>query len=115
MKKSKAKRASEAVAAKRLRLMRQRAVTGRVPYTVEEVVALQICKSSQLDEHISKIFPLILQLASDGHSIRYIEENLGFSANLLKRFLCRHKSLNAHVQAARDVQTDDKALRDYPS
>lgn len=114
MKKTKAKKVSEEVSVKRLRLMRKRSVRGVEPYTVDEVRALSICSGFTLNEHIGKLFPLILHMVSQGKSIRIIELELGIKALLLRRFLNRNKSLNALVISARDLTTDDNAMGDYP-
>jgi hypothetical protein len=110
-KKSRAKKMSERTVNKRKALMRQRALSGCKAYTVEEAIALNIKDGWIIQDHISGLFPLFLQLASEGYSVRKIEETLHISNRLLVGFLYRNQTLNSYLKAAKSLKTDEVMLQ----
>lgn len=107
--KSRAKRQSEISVNKRRALVRAKAISGITPVTVSACIEFKICYQKQLDQHIGGVFPLILQLVHDGHSIREIELMCGIREGLIKRFLHSNPSLNRYVIAARSLKTDSNS------
>lgn len=63
-----------------------------------------------LKENIGSIFPLVLNLVADGHSISKIEKLLGMKDRLLENLLMRYSRLGEAVNEARKIRSDDKRL-----
>lgn len=100
---------------KRKKLIRNALRGAAGPITLEDIRIFQIEGSINLEslkENIGSIFPLVLNLVADGHSISSIEKMLGMKDRLLENLLMRYRPLGEAVIMARKVANDDSALRD---
>ncbi|MBA3754836.1 MAG: hypothetical protein H0X02_00775 [Nitrosomonas sp.] len=66
-------------------------------------------------ENIGSIFPLILSMVADGHSILHIESFLGIKRRVLELFLQNNPRLNKAIKEARKIRLDKRALEDMLS
>lgn len=66
-------------------------------------------------ENISKLFPLVLSLVSEGHSIPSVERLMGFNRRALVSFLQNHSGINRRVNEARKIHLDRVALAEILS
>lgn len=83
------------------------------PITLQALKALQVeghLSKEVFNENIGKIFPLVLLLVSQGHSILYIEEFLGMRPRSLSGFIDKHPRLKKACNEARKVKSDRSSL-----
>jgi hypothetical protein len=83
------------------------------PTTLQALKALQVnglLPWEVFKDNIGKIFPLILSMVAEGHSITYIESVLGLRASGLSKFIQLHPRLKRACNEARKVKKDRTSL-----
>lgn len=83
------------------------------PISSEALEALKVnghLSKQVFDENIGKIFPLVLLMVSQGHSISYIEGYLGMRSTALAKFIQANPRLKNACNDARKVKSDRASL-----
>lgn len=83
------------------------------PITLQALKALQVdgyLSKQVFDDNIGKIFPLVLLMVSQGHSISYIENFLGMRTTALAKFIQVNPRLKKACNEARKVKSDRSSL-----
>lgn len=83
------------------------------PITLQALLDLQV--NGRLDwkaftDNIGKIFPLVLLMVSQGHSISYVESFMGLRSTALSKFIQANPRLKKACNEARKIKSDRTVL-----
>lgn len=84
------------------------------PMSIEAAKKLNVKTLRDFKENASSLFPLVVKLVSEGHSLSSIERLLALNPRVIRNLVLRYPKLGEVVRQAKENKLDEQRMSEMP-